>query len=163
MSFIDKNMSQKDGEGNIVTKRSINVHTPQKRTVSKMSFKKILKKKWKAILTVAGILLIVFLAYGYITTKSDLEKATNPTQASQDAKQEVINKVGLLIVLPQNETPTLATVKDAESLRSQEFFARAQNGDKVLIYPNAGRAVLYRPSVNKVIEYSKVNLNPNQQ
>jgi hypothetical protein len=55
----------------------------------------------------------------------------------------------------------VATVSDASKLQSQQFFAKAQNGDKVLIFTNAKRAVLYRPSTNKVIEYAPVNIGNN--
>lgn len=61
--------------------------------------------------------------------------------------------------LPKNEAPTLATVKDASKLRSQAFFQHAQDGDKALIYPQAGKAVLYRPDAKKVIEYMSIKLD----
>jgi len=60
-------------------------------------------------------------------------------------------EVGVLYELP-NETPTLATVTDKEKLKSQQFFQHAENGDKVLIFPVAKKAMLYRPSVKKLIE-----------
>jgi hypothetical protein len=72
--------------------------------------------------------------------------------------QQLIDKVGLLVDLPQNEAPTIATVNNASKLKNQEFFARAADGDKVMIFNKSGLAVLYRPSTNRVIEYSKVNL-----
>jgi hypothetical protein len=114
---------------------------------------------WKPaviILLVAGA---GWLAYGYIHTKNELTKLKNPSAAGQNQTQQLIGKVGRLVDLPSGETPTLATVNDASKLKNQVFFADAQNGDKVLIYNHAGKAVLYRPSTNKIIEYSKVNLN----
>ena len=63
--------------------------------------------------------------------------------------------------MPSSEAPTIATVNDITKLKGQAFFADAKNGDKVLIYTKAGKAVLYRPLTNKVIEYSTVNLNGN--
>lgn len=51
-----------------------------------------------------------------------------------------------------DETPTIATVSDITKLQGQPFFAKAQNGDKVYVYSNAKKAILYRPSENKIIE-----------
>ena len=66
--------------------------------------------------------------------------------------------VSKLMLLPSDETPTVATVSDAEKLKSQSFFAASQNGDKVLIFTQAKKAVLYRPSTNMIIDVAPVNL-----
>lgn len=83
---------------------------------------------------------------------------------SQDARLEVkalIAKVGQLIVLPEGEDPTVATVTDPERLRDQPFFAKAKKGDKVLIYTNAKKAILYDPESNKIVEVAPVSIgNP---
>lgn len=61
--------------------------------------------------------------------------------------------------LPTDEEPTLATVTDREKLAEQPFFQKAENGDKVLIYSNSGRAVLYRPyKEKKIIDVTTVNV-----
>lgn len=74
---------------------------------------------------------------------------------------DLVIKISKLVELPQGEKPALATVDDREKLQGQSFFAKAQNGDKVLIYAQAQRAVLYRPSINKVIEI--MNLSTGEQ
>ena len=61
-------------------------------------------------------------------------------------------RIGKAMELPANEVPTLATVTNKEKLDSQPFFKKAENGDKILIYVDAGRAVLYRPSTEKIID-----------
>jgi hypothetical protein len=116
-------------------------------------------KKWLKILLALIILAgVVWLAYGYVHTKNQLEQLATAGGAGQSPTQQLINKVGKLVDLPSGETPTIATVNDAAKLKSQTFFANAKDGDKVIIYSKAGKAVLYRPSTNKIIEYSKVNL-----
>ncbi len=80
----------------------------------------------------------------------------------QDPQQELIDTisdVSKLMVLPTNETPTLATVSDPEKLKDQAFFAQAKVGDKVLIYTQARKAILYSPSLNMIIEVSPLNIN----
>jgi hypothetical protein len=82
----------------------------------------------------------------------------NPSAASAQETQDLISKVSLLVVLPQDEQPTVATVTDLSKLQDQPFFANARLGDKVLIYTNAKKAILYRPGENKIIEIAPLNL-----
>jgi len=72
-------------------------------------------------------------------------------RASVSEVNEIAGKVGKIMMLP-NESPTLATVTDVGKLKNQSFFANAENGDKVLIFPSTQKAILYRPGVNKIIE-----------
>jgi hypothetical protein len=137
---------------------SSNVQKPN----SAHKIKPFLKNNYKVIVIGIFLISICTLAYGYVHTKNELKRLSDPKTAAQDQAQDLTTKVGKLIVLPSDNNPTIATVKDADKLKAQEFFARAQNGDKILYYPKSSRAVLYRPSSNKVVEYSKVNLNNNQ-
>jgi hypothetical protein len=103
--------------------------------------------------------LIIWLAHGYITTRNQLEQAKNSPGSGGSQTDQLVGKVGRLVDLPPGETPTIATVNDSAKLKTQAFFADAKDGDKVLIYSKAGKAVLYRPSTNRIIEYSTVNLS----
>ncbi len=71
----------------------------------------------------------------------------------------LVAEVGRLMILPTGEQPTIATVNEVEKLKAQPFFVNAQNGDKVLVYASAKRAILYRPSEKKIVEVAPVNLN----
>lgn len=82
----------------------------------------------------------------------------NSKVASENELKEVVEKVGKLMVLPEGETPTLATVADPEKLKDQKFFINAKTGDKVLIYANSQKAILYNPASNKIVEVAPVNL-----
>lgn len=86
----------------------------------------------------------------------------NPSVAAQDDASKVVKKVGDLIVLPEGEQPTIATVTDLAPLKDQPFFAHAEINDKVLIYQTAAKAILYRPSANKIIEVAPINLGASQ-
>lgn len=82
----------------------------------------------------------------------------DPRAAALEETSKLVSKIGNLIDLPQGEDPTVATVSDKEKLKDQPFFAKAENGDKVLIYTQARKAVLFRPATNKIIEVSTVNI-----
>ena len=82
----------------------------------------------------------------------------DPQTATMDETAALVKKIGELIVLPADEQPTLATVADPEKLKDQPFFANAKTGDKVLIYTNARKAILYNPASNKIVEVAPVNI-----
>ncbi len=81
--------------------------------------------------------------------------------SAQTEVKALVAQVGQLIVLPQGEDPTVATVVDPEKLKDQPFFANAKKGNKVLIYTNEKKAILYDPESNKIVEVAPVNIgNP---
>ncbi len=94
------------------------------------------------LLGMAGI--SVFFYYQY--------KKAVAVDAGKNELESYVSKIGTFMVLPENEQPTMATVADKERLSQQAFFAKAENGDKMLFYAKAQKAILYRPSQNKIIE-----------
>lgn len=99
-----------------------------------------------------------FYFYGqYLDLKNDPEKIT------QQKTDELIARVGELIVLPKGETPTVATVSDIEKLKGQPFFINAKRGDRVLIYANAKKAILYNPGDNIIVEVAPVDIGDFQK
>lgn len=81
-----------------------------------------------------------------------------PQKSSPEELRVLVDKVSQLILLP-DETPTVATVNDLAPLKGQSFFAYAKIGDKVLIFPNAKKAILYSPETHKIIEVAPVSLD----
>jgi len=112
----------------------------------------------KKILKFAGLVLVValFLFAGYYFYQ--YRKLTrDPNAAVQNEIKSITAHISKYMDLPMDETPTLATVTDPEKLKSQPFFAKVQNGDKVLIYLKAKKAILYRPSANRIIEVTPLS------
>jgi hypothetical protein len=134
------------------------------RALPKDFHKKLVRENYKKIAIIAIILVLaltsLYFYNQYQSTKSLLQSST---QQGSDESKKLVEAVGKLIELPTNEQPTLATVSDKTKLKDQAFFANAQNGDKVLIYSKAKKAILYRPSINKIIEVAPVNLGANNE
>jgi len=117
-------------------------------------------------------LIILFIAFvwayvNYYQTKNKLEKLSTPTGQQELAKQEidaVVAKVKKLIVLPENEQPTIATITDAKSIaKEQPFYQNAHNGDKVLIYVQAKKAIIYDAANDILVNVGPVFIeNPSQ-
>lgn len=86
----------------------------------------------------------------------------NPNLVAQEEVKKLAFKVGELMILPTDEAPSVATVVDKDKLKDQPFFKNTLNGDKILIYTKAKKAILYRPTNNKIIEYAPLALGDNQ-
>lgn len=119
-------------------------------------------KKWLYV----GLVLIIAIipaGYFYVQNKNttnklnDLQQKLQGPTSLEDAVKEVVGQVGKLVVLPSDEKPTLATVTDLSKLKGQSFFVNAANGDKVLVYEKAKKAILYRPSLNKIVEMTPLS------
>jgi hypothetical protein len=108
-------------------------------------------------LLVFAIISVVAAVYLY---KQNAELRRNSQAVTESEIKDLIVKVGKLIVLPSGEQPTIATVADPDKLKNQSFFANASKDDKVLIYTNARKAILYSPSQNKIIEVAPINIGP---
>ena len=128
------------------------------------------KKPKQLILWVIGLVLLlaaIGTAAYYVNKYNESQKqvkklAANPSVVAQNESQQLIASIGKLTELPAGETPTVATVSDISKLKDQVFFVGAKNGDKVLIYTQAKKAILYRPSTNKIINIAPVNYGDSQ-
>lgn len=108
-----------------------------------------------AVMVLAILLLMALSVAGYF-----YYQYRHTAQAANAKEIEDLSKeIGAVMLLPEGEVPTLATVTDREKLSEQAFFQKAENGDKVLIYSQSGRAILYRPSLKKIIDVTTVNVN----
>jgi len=112
------------------------------------------------LLTLAGIGGTGYFYWEYQKAQKEIKTIKTDPSTAQKAAQEEVKKltaeVGMLVELPQDEDPTVATVIDAEKLKEQPFFAKTQNDDKVLIYTKAKKAILYRPSTKKIIDIGPI-------
>ena len=113
-------------------------------------------KKHLTNILVVAVVLTGGLSYYFYAEYSTLK--ANPNKLAQEETNNLVAQIAKLIVLPEGETPTLATVSDPEKLKDQPFFAKAQKGDKVLIYTNAKKAILYNPENNKIVEVAPINI-----
>ncbi len=113
------------------------------------------------IIGLFGVVVLTALGsaiYFYIQYQKTQTLLKNPNTVAIQESKSLIEEVGKHIVLPQNEAPTIATVSDINKLKQQAFFSQAKNGDKVLIYTKAQKAILYDPVQKKIIEVGPINL-----
>jgi hypothetical protein len=80
----------------------------------------------------------------------------NPAVVYQNKINGMTQKIQKTVSLPTDEQPTIATVTDKNVLPKEQFFALAQDGDKIFMYKQHHLAVLYRPTTGQVITKAKL-------
>lgn len=116
------------------------------------------KSKFASPFVFVPILAIVALIAGF-SVYFYVDKSQNVDSKESVNLQKLLKKVGEHIILPPDEEPTVATVSDPEKIRNQPFFTNTKEGDRLLIYLQARRAYLYRPSEDKLVEVAPLNSN----
>ncbi len=113
----------------------------------------------KIVLIVLAVLLVAVAAVAAYYFREYQGLKANPDAASEEELNSLVVEIGKVMVLPNDETPTLATILDKEKIKDQPFFKNAENGDKLLAYTKAMKAILYRPSTKKIIEVAPLSID----
>jgi hypothetical protein len=101
--------------------------------------------------------------YNYYTASHQLAILKDPKLASEVNKKqtaELLNKLKLLLVLPNDKNPVVATINDVEKLATtQDFYRMAHNGDKLIIFTASRKAVIFDEKANKVVNVGPIFFN----
>ncbi len=115
----------------------------------------------KNIIVVLVVVAIGSSASGYYFYDQYQTLKANPQAITDKENKDLVARLGMLMVLPDNEQPTIATVADPSKLKDQPFFTNAKAGDRVFIYTNARKAILYDETANKIVEVAPINIGNN--
>jgi hypothetical protein len=119
---------------------------------------------WFSPLSLTLFIILIFAvgfgAYAYFIKDTESVENTppvsepfmSPEDRAREEALQTVKSAGKVIRLPEDEEPNIATVVDLAPLKGQAFFEHAALGDKALVYTKNGKAFLYRPSENKIIE-----------
>ena len=123
--------------------------------IERTSMHKVIVTCGLAVAVVALVFLYMWSLYNArVLTATHAPSTQAPVAAQSEA--DIVAKVGTLILLPSGETPVIATVSNLDALKGQPFFENARIGDIVLMYKTAARAILYDPSLDKIIEVAPI-------
>lgn len=116
--------------------------------------------KTKILLGLIVVLLLValagigFLLKKYNDTRQEVEKLST-VQGQQELNKtqtnQLLGEMRAIIVLPSGEDPVVATITDISQLKDKDFYKDAENGDRVVVFTNAKKAYIYRPSSKTII------------
>lgn len=112
----------------------------------------------KFLIPILLALLVALSVTAFLLYKKANSLDSQSPSASNDS-DKILASVRSLILLPEGEVPTIATVTDLEKLKDQPFFAKAKIGDKVIMYPKAKKAYLYDSEANKILEVAPIALD----
>ena len=119
----------------------------------------------KTILRLLAVLaLLIFGLWSFRSYQNAQEKldSLDPqvrSAAAQKERQELLAAAGKLMVLPAGE-PLIFDIENAEAMaQSQPFFANVQEGDKVLIYVQAGKSIIYSPARNIIVNVGTLSVS----
>lgn len=116
----------------------------------------------KMVWLTVGVL-VLGLALGFVGASAwnrHQGAAANSVSAVNQAQvKDLLNKVSQLVILPGGEDPVVATINDADALiKQQAFYKGAMNGDVVIVYQKAAKAIVYSPSRNIIVNIGPVVL-----
>ena len=117
---------------------------------------------------IIAVLVLLLAGGGYVAynkydeLKQENQRLSDPQEAAKSETERIKQEIAELIEVPSDEEPTIATVVDPEKLGDQAFFSKAQKDDRVVIYAQAKKAILYRPSTKKIVEVAPLNIGENQ-
>ena len=104
------------------------------------------------IIVIIAVGLLILWQTGYLsaikTAKQIQEQKEETGLTKEDTK--ILNQLKEIIDLPEDILPLMAVVNDAELLQAEQpgFFAKAKNGDRVIVYPDI--AILYDYEANRI-------------
>lgn len=115
----------------------------------------------KTVFRVITVLIILGLAgaTGFYYKKYNDLKNSSPEKIQEAQNKSIIDEVAKVYALPGDETPVVGKVSDKEAIKKQyPVLDSVENGDYLLIYQKAKKAVLYRPSTKQVIKEIPVSV-----
>ncbi len=114
------------------------------------------KRNPTLVISVCVFLVLGASIYWYVVRNDSASEAPAVREETPEKELSIVERVGKLIVLPEGEEPTIATVSDPSKLAEQTFFANAKVGDVVLIYAQARKAYLYDPNIDRLLEVAPI-------
>jgi len=137
--------------------------------LSKLKRTKLLKGTLRIIFVVTFLGIAGFAGwsfYSYQKAQEEVLRLSTLEGQEEIRKQDLENllsRVRAHMILPEDEEPTVATITNIEALiEDQPFFEGANDGDKVLVYVGARKAIIYSPERDLVINVGAVVVD-NQQ
>lgn len=127
--------------------------------------KTIRLKQRKGLITVVVVIIAALVVGGlgwstwYYRNKYNQLNSMSGDQFAERENNRIIGDVGKLYSLPKDEQPSIATIKDKETVKKQyPFLSEAENGDTLLLYKDKQLAILYRSSTKQLVKVGALNI-----
>lgn len=121
------------------------------------------KRVRRVIITASVVVALVIGAASFVvwhvTRSQQQANPDNPTII----RERLTKKIGQYLLLPKDEAPTVARIKDVNKFKGQPFFKDAENGDYLIIYEIDGTAILYREQDNLLVKVGTITVNETKE
>lgn len=144
------------------TEEGASIHSRNSKTKTK-SWRRFLTRRLIFMGVVAFIVLGALIGGAIIFYKNYTQ--TDAYKKKQEEKELVktVNAVGSVLLLPSGR-PTMFVIADAQALSTQQaFFRGAINGDRLLIYKDVGKAVLYSPTRHLIVNVGPITTDDSEK
>lgn len=136
-----------------------NISSPEtlsQNNTSSITRKNTFSRKQKGIV---GILIVIILVLGALYYQTHYSKAAVQKRAQAETIQ-LVKEVKKILVLPETDVPAVFDIQDPVLLINQQaFFVGAEKGDKLLVYPQIGKAIIYSPKRKMIVNVGPVTFN----
>ncbi len=151
------------------------IKLPDKPKPSRKQLGKLFAVSFLAVLGIFGVLAFGYTIFYTFNQNQTLAKKLESLESkgsvagaetTQAATDEVLRQIAestrarvesMVLIPPSDETPRFAQIDDMSKVSKEPFFRDVKLGDHLLIYQKIGIAVLFRPSVGKIITMTYVN------
>jgi hypothetical protein len=124
---------------------------------------KKMSKNTIMLIIICGLVLIAAVLFFLLGAGSGASSSSNLKNSSQQVAQaaedkKVLDQLKKIMLLPDNITPTMAIITDADILKKQQpdFFANAKNGQRLIVYPDT--AIIFDPQTNIIIKAGGIQI-----
>lgn len=90
-------------------------------------------------------------------TESELKQTTTPEQEAQ--AETIIKGLAKHILLPEQAPQVMQIMNPDELIQKDPFFTGSQSGDVLLIYKTAGKAIIYSPARDIIVNVGPVQVD----
>lgn len=108
------------------------------------------------------IFLSVSILFGLVISGLVISRREARRRISQSGgfsgNEAILSQVSRIAVIPDTDQPVIYTIDDITKFNRRQFFRNARNGDKVLIFPQSRKAIIYRPATGQIVEMGPVNI-----
>ena len=117
-----------------------------------MKSKNIIIEKILPLLIIIFMVLLGFLIFKKFNSAENLPNG----QLSDKQIEVIVKKVSKLINIPK-EIPAIATIIKADNLiAEQSFYIGSKDGDYLIVFPQAKKALIYRESEDRLINVGPI-------
>ncbi len=99
---------------------------------------------FQSILIILGIAIGMFVYHQFFANSAEKDQ------------EKLLSSLSEIMILPQEEA-TIFDIDDPELLtKDQDFFVGSMKGDKLVVFPVAGKAIIYRPEDHLIVNVGPV-------